>query len=175
MWKWIKESFWFINALFTDNTTVSRHEETVISKIMFNYPRKKKHYLWWCGYVIFGLDTKISKIFREKHYTRYNMRFNQSLEFESWIYYYLVFLWQFICGKPWVSWKGAYYTCPFIIESLYFENKPESIYFVYPYGQYKNFEIRGSRQRAWKEGKRYWKTWIRENYESGNLGRDKKE
>ena len=172
MWKWIKESFWFISTLFMAKTV--SHEETVFSKIMFNYPGKKRNYIWWCGYAIFGIDTKIDKVFREKHYTRYDIRFKQVYEFESWLYYYLVFLWQFLQGKPWISWKGAYYTCPFIVESLYFENKPEAIFFVYPYGQWKNFKIQ-DRQRAWKEGKKYWKTWIRQNYESGNLGRNKKE
>ncbi len=173
MWKWIKETFWFINTLFTENT-VSHYGETVFSKIMEKYPRKKKNFYWWCGYIILGIDTNINKIFIEKYYTRYDIRFKQSQEFESWIYYYIVFIWYFLKGKPWISWGGAYYTIPFIVESLYFENKPESIYFVYPYGQYKKFIIR-DRQKAWKEGKRYWKTWIRKNYESGNLGRDKKE
>ena len=162
MWKWIKETFWFISTLFMAKTV--SYEETVFSKIMFNYPRKKKNYLWWCGYAIFRVDTKINKVFREKLYTRYDIRFKQVHEFESWLYYYIVFLWQFLQGKPWVSWKGAYYTCPFIVESLYFENKPESIFFVYPYGQYKNFKIK-DRQKAWKEGKRYWKTWIRNYYD----------
>ena len=37
----------------------------------------------------------------------------------------------------------------------------------------KKFSIK-DRQRAWREGKRYWKTWIRQNYEQGNMGKDNK-
>jgi hypothetical protein len=162
MWKWIKETFWFFSTLFMAKTV--SYEETVFSKIMEKYPGKNKNFTWWCGYVILGINTKIDKVFREKYYTRYNIRFKQVEEFNSWIYYYLVFIWYFLKGKPWISWKGAYYTNPFVVESLYYENKSESIFFVYPYGKWKNF-ILEDRQKSWSEGKKYWKTWIRNYYD----------
>lgn len=169
MWKRLMTWIWFINTLFFEQI-VSPKEETVSLKIVDKVPRKRK-FFWWCGYCVIGQDTKISKVFREKYYTRYTIRYQQAIEFESWVYYYLVLTWQFLCGKPWISWKGAYYTCPFIVESLYYENKPESIFYVYPYGRYKNFII-PNRQGAWKEGRKYWKTWIRQNYEQGKMGED---
>lgn len=171
MWRRIKDWFWFFETLLFSEI-VSSSEETILLKIM-DKVSFGKHFSWWCGYCIISPTTNLNKVFREKYYTRYDLRYKQSFEFGSWFKYYLVFLWQFICGKPWISWKGAYYTCPFIVESLYFENKPESIYYIYPYGRWKKFSIK-DRQRAWKEGKRYWKTWIRQNYEQGNMGKDNK-
>ena len=165
MWKRLKELFWFIEVLFFDNFT-NRNEDIEV-KFMETIPKKIK-FKWWCGYIILKLDSNISKIIKEKHYTRYNIRHKQAEEFETWIYYYIILLCQFISGKPWISWKGAYYTCPFIIESLYLENKPESIYYAYPIGRWKNFKLK-DRIKSWKEGKRYWKTWIRENYDKARM------
>lgn len=171
MWKRLKELFWFIETLFFDSSTYKIDPLEI--KFMETLP-KKNRFKWWCGNIVMRLDNNIEKVIREKYFTRYNIRGNQAREFETWIYYYLVLFTQFMAGKPWVSIKGAYYTCPFIVESLYFENKPESIYYIYPSGRWKNFKIK-DRQKSWREGRKYWKTWIKENYESNNLGRDKKE
>lgn len=173
LWRRIKDWFWFFETLLFSEI-VSSSEETILLKIMDKVPRGK-HFSWWCGYCIISPETKLNKVFREKYYTRYDLRYKQAIEFESWLYYYLVLVKQFIQGAPWKSIRGAYYTCPFIMESFYFENKPESIYYIYPMSRWKKFEIQGSRQKAWNEGKKYWKTWIRQNYEQGNLGKDRKE
>lgn len=162
MWKRLKELFWFIKIIFFDNP--SYRIDPLDIKFMNTLPKKNK-FKWWCGHIIMRLDDDISKLIKEKYFTRYNLRGNQAKEFESWIYYYLVLFFQFISGKPWISIKGAYYTCPFIVESLYYENKPESIYYIYPIGRWKNFKIE-NRQEAWKEGKKYWKTWIRNYYDN---------
>ena len=161
MWKRLKELFWFIEVLFFDNTT---YKVDPLDIKFVNTLSKKYKFKWWCGYIVMRLNDNVGKTVKEKYFTRYNIRGEQAREFETWIYYYLILLSQFIAGKPWISIKGAYYTCPFIVESLYYENKPESIYYVYPIGRWKNFKIK-DRQKSWREGKKCWKTWIRNYYD----------
>lgn len=159
MWKFIKETLWFLHVLF--NEGISDNKEPKV-KFFKHYP-KKKNFIYWCGYLITNPSNHLEKKLREKYYVRYIIRNHQAEEFEVWIYYYLTLLIQFISGKPWISWKGAYYTCPFIVESLFYENKYDSIFVVYSFNRWKRFTIK-DRQKSWKENKRHWKSWIRDNF-----------
>ena len=158
----LEELFWFISILF--GNTKKKDVNEVDFAIMKFFPRKKK-YIYWCGHCIFKMDTDIYKCFREKQFTRYTIRYHQAIEFKYWLVYYIEFIIQFIKGNPLKSIKGAYYTNPFIIESLFYENSPESIYFMYPKGRWKKFILK-DRQKIWRDNKN-WKTWIKNNYGQG--------
>lgn len=153
----LRKFLWKIQVLFTRVPVLE--EPTIVFKSWCKKP------FWWCGYYVVNPKEDLKKVLREKYYIRYYIRGKQSHEFEAWIYYYLTFLWQYLIGRIryGLSKKGAYCTCPMILESLFYENKSDIIYHAYPYGKWRKFLL-NNRKEEWKKEKKRWKTYIRETF-----------
>ena len=150
---------WKLQYLLSEVPAVT--EPKVLIK---NWCKSNKPF-WWCGVLVIGLGTPISKMIRENSYVRYTIRCSQAQEFETWLYYYLTLFWQIITGIfKGMSLKGAYCTSPFIVESYFYERNSDSIYYVYPFGRWKKFKLT-NRKDVWKKEKKHWKTFIRQNFD----------
>lgn len=155
----IRELIWKLLVLF-ERVPVSDEPKIIFKKWNKGNP------FYWCGYYVLGLhEQNLHKKLREKYYTRYTIRGKQSYEFEIWTYYYLTLFWQYFLGRLQGLGKiGSYCTCPLILESLYYENKPDTIFHAYPHGRWKKFKLT-NRKIEWKKEKRHWKTYIRKIFD----------
>lgn len=75
----------------------------------------------WCGKLI----TKNSKLIDESLLRHETIHLKQAQQYGSWLTYYIIYLKEWIKGKPFTSpMSSAYYTIPFEVEAYANEDKP---------------------------------------------------
>lgn len=114
-----KELYYLVKWLFAG----SPREATNLEIVKFDYfPFKGYSAMSWCGKIVTRNPERIS-ITVSNHEKIHLM---QAKKYQTWIQYYLVYLWQWMKGNPLTSPSAsAYYTIPFEMEAYANEEKIE--------------------------------------------------
>lgn len=147
----ITDFFFFIKTLFTKKP---KEQSELIMKSMDNFPFKGYKYLMWCGYIIYRKDNE-DKIKNQKRTIQWkrdmrhetiHLKQAQDCCENSFITFYLKYLWQWIIGNPFSKESMAYYTNPFEMEA--YANEDSRNYLITRNGNaYENFYIKPSERK----------------------------
>lgn len=160
----MKELFELIKMLFSSNPK-DCDELTFMG--MKHFPFKSFKLMMWCGRIIYrqGNEELIKRFFNteigktdKRHET---LHLKEAQEIGSWILYYLIYLYEWLKGIPFIKpFESAYYTIPFEVEAYALEHI-EGSEINYDTSLLKNKYTLKHRKKIYKENEKNWKEFVK--------------
>lgn len=155
----IKDLIKLIKMLFQEKP--SQHKEVKLIP-MNSIPFKGYLAMMWCGNIIYRKENE-EKIYRNLQQTMKHEGWHKlQAEYwgkDSWIRYYLIYLWEWIKGNPLTHpSKSAYYTIPFEVEAYALENKEP---LEYDPSLLKSKYTLKNRKKIFRQHRTDWRNWVK--------------
>ena len=157
--KLITEILYLVSLLVFTFPARNRMLET---KVMKYFPISKKGWMMWCGVLIH--HGNFEQWGKDKGaWMRLNIRLYQAKTHHfSWTTFYLSYWLDMLIGSLYcLSWRGGFYTSPYIIEEY---AKEENNYYLFDYGRDKMEKYRfpySERRILWKEVEGNVEKWLK--------------
>ena len=164
MFTFLKELWQMVKMLFSSKPNVSNELELLAMQC---FPFQGYKYMMWCGKMIYRKKNEeriLSEIntpsfLKNKTHETTHLKQAQVKGRNSWLRYYLIYVWEWIKGNPIIHpASSAYYTIPFEMEAYaneddvsYLDNYDGRYLHCYDIKDRKNTYRKYGNSRAWKE------------------------
>ena len=167
MFTFLKELWQMVKMLFSSKPNDSNELKLLAMQC---FPFQGYKYMMWCGKMIYRLDKKDSIMasigtdtyIKDVTHETIHLKQAQVKGRNSWLRYYLIYVWEWIKGNPITNpARSAYYTIPFEMEA--YANEEDPNYPLNYNGKYLHcYNIKNRKKTYRKYGNsRAWKEYIK--------------